>query len=243
MVKKGKTLITIILVFTAVILFVALGILTVTSTMLSNEEKEIEENKQLRITQWLECEAEFQKEKSLLVKTKDNLLEAFTVEEVELGQAVIDEIITPDMNDYQKVKAIYDYIMKTVAYDYEAYLNEDCAGPEHQQPIGALRDGTAVCGGYAHTLELLCVLADVDCIYVYGLSGLEGNRDPEESRHAWNKVKIDDKWYNVDVTWDDSGSSGSYYYFLVSDDRFYVNHEVDGFLITLIPESPEGYRK
>ena len=241
MVKKGKNAVTIFLTILTSVLFMVLVVSTVISTIVTNEEREIEKNKQLRTTQWLEIEAKFQKEKSLLIKTKDNLLEAFTVDEVELGQAVIDKIITPNMNDYQRVKAIYDYIMRTVAYDYEAYLKEQYAGPEHQQPIGALRDGTAVCGGYAHTMELLCVLADIECIYVYGWSGSAEFGDSEENRHAWNKVKIDDAWYNVDVTWDDDVNGGTYNYFLVSDNRFYINHEVEPGLNRFIPESPKGY--
>ncbi len=240
MVKKVGIFIKFLIGLLVAVLFIVFSMALVMSNITTSEE-ESEKQRQSTIDFWVEQDLAFQKEKSALIKNKDVLLEHFTVDEVELGQAVIDEIITSDMNEYQRVKAVYDYITANVDYDYEAYLNEDYAGPEHQAPIGALRDGTAVCGGFARTMELLCILADVDCIFVNGLAGIEGYRDPEESRHAWNKVKIDDKWYNVDVTWDESGNHGKYYYFLVSDERFYIDHEVAKPLVYYIPESPEEY--
>ena len=34
--------------------------------------------------------------------------------------------------------------------------------------------------------------------------------------HMWNNVKMDDgEWYNLDLTWDDSGEEVSYSYFLI----------------------------
>ena len=43
-------------------------------------------------------------------------------------------------------------------------------------------------------------------------------------KHVWNAVKIDDKWYHIDLTWDDpvvlNGSDTILYdYFLITSDE------------------------
>lgn len=40
--------------------------------------------------------------------------------------------------------------------------------------------------------------------------------------HAWNQIKIDDKWYNIDLTW--YMHSRQLDYFLVKDEIFYVDN-------------------
>ena len=44
--------------------------------------------------------------------------------------------------------------------------------------------------------------------------------------HEWNKVRINDSWYNVDCTWDDVNGGISYYYFERSD-YFYDTDPMD----------------
>ena len=46
----------------------------------------------------------------------------------------------------------------------------------------------------------------VECKYVTGYGG--------GGKHAWNAVKIGPFWYNIDVTWDDTGNRLRYDYFL-----------------------------
>ena len=51
----------------------------------------------------------------------------------------------------------------------------------------------------ALAFEMLCNGAGVDAMAVTSTS------------HEWNKVRIEDSWYNVDVTWDDDTSSYAYF--------------------------------
>ena len=56
--------------------------------------------------------------------------------------------------------------------------------------------------------------------------------------HAWNYVKIDEKWYAVDVTWNDPIIKGGakptnelkYEYLLKGSEKFFKNHTEDGYL-------------
>ena len=95
-----------------------------------------------------------------------------------------------------KIKKIHDYIVKNTSYvngGYTAY--------------NALIDHGAVCEGYALEFFILCKYAGISCRVVTGTAyGSNG-----EGNHAWNVVKKGSKWYNMDVTWDDTTSSTAYY--------------------------------
>ena len=58
-----------------------------------------------------------------------------------------------------------------------------------------------VCGGYAIILKELCDQVGIECMYV---EGYYGSRKPNirQVNHAWNIVKINDKYYPIDITQD-----------------------------------------
>ena len=113
------------------------------------------------------------------------------------------------MTDYQKIKAIYDYICANTTYDYTNLDND--AYKLKYTAYGALIDGTSVCQGYAVLLYRMALMADVDCRLISGT----GNG----GRHAWNIIKVGNKYYNLDSTWD-AVSYPNYKYFLKTDDNF-----------------------
>ena len=140
-----------------------------------------------------------------------------------MAEALLPQIVTPGMSEYETVKAIHDYIVNNTQYDYDRLLNGTVPEVSHS-PLGVLQYGVAVCQGYAYAFELLCDLSGIECDFVGGVAGGGG--------HAWNQVKVDGKWYNIDVTWDDpiyyfNGVLTpylSYDYFLVSDAVLYQDH-------------------
>ena len=103
---------------------------------------------------------------------------------------------------YDKVKAVHDFIIKHVDYDwtqtkYTAY--------------DALASGKTVCQGYSLlTYKLLSELG----IPVRIISGEAGG-----GAHGWNIVKLGQFWYNLDVTWDDT-TGRTTKWFLKSDASF-----------------------
>ena len=144
-----------------------------------------------------------------------------------LAKNIINQIIKKDMTQWQKALAIHNYLCENVTYDRKNYENNTIPA-ESYSVIGALKKKTAVCNGYALSFELLCETAGIECEYVSGTSIC---RAGSWVNHAWNQVKIDDTWYNVDVTWDDFdkkdmfGFTYYYKYFLVSDQIFYKDHQ------------------
>lgn len=127
---------------------------------------------------------------SILTEPKDQAIYKAAV-------AVIDSVITEDMTDVEKEKAIHDYLCINMDYDIPAVDDESKADPDADNPYGMLVGHYGICSGYASTFKLFMDCLDIECIIV------EGKANGLEEDHAWNKIHIDGKWYNVDVTWDD----------------------------------------
>ena len=109
--------------------------------------------------------------------------------------------------DYQKVKAIYDYICSNVTYDHDN-LNDESYSLKYTA-YAALINKTAVCQGYASLFYRLALDTGVDTRVISGEAG---------GPHAWNIVKLNGKYYNLDSTWDAGRST--YAYFLKNTNDF-----------------------
>lgn len=102
---------------------------------------------------------------------------------------------------------------------HDAIINHTSYGKEDERSAhtieGVLIDKVAVCEGYAKTFSLLLKKAGIKNNYVIGSS--------RNVTHAWNQVCINDKWYNVDITWNDM-SDDNRSYFNLGDKDFYEDH-------------------
>lgn len=139
-----------------------------------------------------------------------------------------DEIVkTLVGSDYDKVLKAHDWLVDNVEYD--TTLNDSYI----YNLYGALVSRKAVCEGYAEAFKYLMDYAGVPCILVVG-SATNSNGDTEN--HEWNYVKINEKWYAVDCTWDDPIITGNgkitndikYKYFLKGADTINKNHYPNG---------------
>lgn len=100
---------------------------------------------------------------------------------------------TDGLTDYEKVIRSFEYLASNISYNNRAFNPYDICGPfiEHQ----------AVCAGYAKAFQYLMNEYGIECIYVYGYSGENAQKD--EDLHAWNYVKLGNDYYSMDVTWCD----------------------------------------
>ncbi|MGN0529373.1 MAG: transglutaminase domain-containing protein [Eubacterium sp.] len=114
-------------------------------------------------------------------------------EEQELTEKINAEI--PSLNldkksDYLKIKTIHNYICESTNYDYVTL--EDTTNKYKYTAYGILVQGYGVCQGYASLFTRLCKENGLPARTIVG------------NNHAWNIVKLGDKFYNVDTTWDDT---------------------------------------
>lgn len=138
-----------------------------------------------------------------------------------IGALLATELNLSGKSEYEKVRAIYDYLCENIVYDYTNLNNE--AYTLKYSAYAALIKGTAVCQGYANLFYRLANAVGLDARIVSGTSRGQG--------HAWNIVKVDGKYYNIDSTWD--AGRERYDYFLKGSANF-AEHMPGG-------ERPENY--
>ncbi|MCI8477374.1 MAG: DUF4358 domain-containing protein [Oscillospiraceae bacterium] len=146
-----------------------------------------------------------------------------------LAAQVLDEIVHAGMTDYEKERAIYQWLTDHVVYDYDHYDPLAELDPNSFNPYGPLHNGKGVCLGFATTFQLLMDMAGVECITVVGAT-FNSRED-----HAWNMVRLDDTWYCTDATWDKGSPPEAWRYFNVTSDRMAkTDHQWD---YSQIPEA------
>lgn len=100
--------------------------------------------------------------------------------------------ITSNTSDDIKVRRIHDWICDNFTYSKdEATIGNSC--------YQAMFNGVAKCTGYAAVFQKMAIVAGLESHIV------------TSNDHAWNLVKLDNSWYTIDTTWDDSTSSYQYY--------------------------------
>lgn len=163
---------------------------------------------------------------------------------------VLTTYVSDDMSDYEKVAAIYDWIVNVVDYDYAAaqLQGDDTSKYNAFYLEGVFNDHRAVCDGKSKAFALLCGMENIKAVRVVGYADKNlKDRDLSSKEvlasigHAWNKVLIDadddgvKDWYVVDTTWGDvavknEGASGGVYeylnyaYFLKTDEDIKDTH-------------------
>lgn len=115
-------------------------------------------------------------------------------------------------NDYEKEKYIHDYLAGNAVYNLDG-------GDMIFSSYGAIVDGVCVCEGFSRAFQLLLKKLGINSCLVYGIYQDEG--------HMWNRVKLGDAWYNVDITWDQDEKIGTlHYYFNIPDSELKVDHTI-----------------
>ena len=144
----------------------------------------------------------------------------YTEEEKDKINAKVDELlntlITPDLTeDYDKIKAVHDYIINNTKYDLDN--SEEL---KSYTAYGPLFNNAATCNGYTDLMAIFLTKMGYDNYKIATTDDLE---NPTEG-HVWNAVKIDNEWYHLDLTWDDPVSTdGKDYlyhkYFLIDSEE------------------------
>lgn len=112
-------------------------------------------------------------------------------------------------NDFDKLRILHDAIIDHVIY-------HDTESPNEHNALGAILDRKAVCEGIAKAYKLMCDVNQIPSIVVFGHHSSDMDyaqyspREKLEDNHAWNLVRLDGRWYQVDVTHDLNRSIGQY---------------------------------
>lgn len=128
---------------------------------------------------------------------------------------LINKLNLTKMSSYEKIRTVYDYICRNVAYDYANLGNASYT--LQYTAYAALKNKTAVCGGYSSLFYRIMLELGIDARVITGTCS--------EGAHAWNIVKLEGKYYDLDSTWDAGrGQPGNEYQFFLKCDADFGGH-------------------
>lgn len=150
--------------------------------------------------------------------------------------------ISDNDSDVTKVKKAHDWVIRTVEYDHEAYTGSKKyinTGRPFEGDLeyafdyrGLFINKMLVCEGYTDMMNVLLSSLGIESIDIVSIT----------MGHAWNMVKLNDKWYHIDATWDDmEGNNVRYKYFLISDQQISIDHPLDYAFNANYPICSENY--
>lgn len=107
---------------------------------------------------------------------------------LDMASEILAEIITDPMTDYEKEKAVFEWMNRNIGEDAEVtvLVRSDIST---DNPHGVLSGRSAVCVGYATTFRLFMQMLDIPCMVVHNTDLI----------HSWDLVQIDGGWYHVDL--------------------------------------------
>lgn len=117
-------------------------------------------------------------------------------------KAIVEEIKkeTASLNDYEKVKYVYDYLGNKNSYGNPKNYNG-------QSAYSAFSDDLSpVCAGYAKASQILFQNIGINSLLIFG--DAKYNLFIGDA-HAWNNVEIDGAYYIYDVTYSSNGKGKS----------------------------------
>lgn len=124
-------------------------------------------------------------------------------------------------SDYFKARKLHDWLIE--------YMEYDSSNLQKASIYGALIEKKGVCEAYARTYKYILDDIGIENILV---TGTATNSTGQTEDHMWNYIKLNDKWYAVDVTWDDPivigggtlSEATKHRYFLKGSAEFFKNH-------------------
>ncbi len=120
--------------------------------------------------------------------------------------------------DYEKILYVHDTIITNTDY-----IDSDNR-KSYQTLVSIFDEHKAVCAGYTYGFKLVMDRLGIKTISVRDVQ----NKD-SETNHIWNMVYLYEKWYNIDLTWDDIRDNDSeiiYNNFLKDNETFYKTHRI-----------------
>jgi transglutaminase/protease-like cytokinesis protein 3 len=139
----------------------------------------------------------------------------------------------------EKARAIFTFLATNIKYNpndmdrdpVRASNKEEIEEKKNEVAKKCYKKGKGICEDYSRLYKMMCDAVDVECIMVTGIA-FSGRS------HAWNAIKLDNKWELVEVTWG-SGylDDDERFHFRFSSGFFCVNPTL--FILDHFPKDPQ----
>ena len=126
-------------------------------------------------------------------------------ETLRMASSILSQIIQEGMTDYEKEKAVYEWMTVELQFDTGVLPVIPDTGADCDNPFGVLKYHNAVCVGYATTFRLFMQMLEIPCMVVHN----------SERYHSWDLVRLDGEWYHTDI-YSDAGNP-NYTHFNLTD--------------------------
>lgn len=108
-------------------------------------------------------------------------------------QEIVSSVVTEEMSEEEKIKALSEYIISNMEYDYDLFYDADKSPDQIKRGWGeslyySVIEGKGVCEGYAMYAQNLFTEAGIVAYKIEGYG------------HTWNLVEMDGEYYFVDLT-------------------------------------------
>ncbi len=125
-------------------------------------------------------------------------------------------------NEEYVVYKVSEYIAKKTSYAIDHKYNQNASA--------VLVNGIAQCSGYSQALKYVLDILGIECHIVLG--DADGGDGSGYGAHAWNMVKVNGKYYHMDITFWDGYNGNSLLlnhkvYLFYPDDMIKGNHRWD----------------
>ncbi len=145
---------------------------------------------------------------------------------LEKASTVLEEIITDEMTDFEKEKAIYTWMYEKGVKGSTDGWNPITEGVNEQNTTktayGLLNNYGGDCMAWSGTFYTLCNMAGLDCVVVDVKSTAGGAVQSIVANHRINMIKIDGEYYFVEAFWSwqkTDPADGSYRYMNMSTEQ------------------------
>ena len=123
----------------------------------------------------------------------------------------------PELTEYEKIHAIFDWVAENVKYDYDTAPNGVEVHPQKFTAFSAAVEKNSVCQGISALVYRLCLHAGIDSRQI----------SSKEMDHSWNIVRYGDRYYLCDATWNIDQQTDQY--FMCGTANFGHHNEDDEF--------------
>jgi Transglutaminase-like superfamily len=170
----------------------------------------------------------------------DAYAKSFSADKFENIEVFAQALAKSYTTDYDKARVIFAWIGTHIRYDFKKFETLVANGMKHEtkgtsmadierkineakeaETIKSFKSKKGICEDYSRMYKKMCEAVNVECQFIGGLAKHLSQRT-KGMEHAWNAVKIEDKWQLLDATW------GSGY---VEDERFKPEYSPGFFMV------------